>query len=211
MTYRAVIFDLGGVIFPSPFDVFSAYERDHGLPDRFLRGVVAASADTGAWARLERGETTFSRFCDDFELECVAAGGTVEASTLMTVVGGRFEPRADMLAAITRIRDEGLKTAALTNNWTEMSDDGTGHELPALHHVFDVIVESAVEGLRKPDPAIYRLTCMRLGVVPEEAVFLDDLGVNLKPARELGMATIKVADPPSALVELETLLGFSLG
>jgi putative hydrolase of the HAD superfamily len=211
VTYRAVIFDLGGVIFPSPFEVFSAYEREHELPDHFLRGVVAKSADSGAWARLERGETELSEFCAGFEAECAAAGGTVDAATLMTAVGTRFEPRAEMLAAVTLIRDKGLKTAALTNNWTEISDDGSGHEMPALHHLFDVIVESAVEGLRKPDPAIYQLTCMRLGVMPQDAVFLDDLGVNLKPARELGMATIKVADPPSALVELETLLGFSLG
>lgn len=210
MTYRAVIFDLGGVIFPSPFEVFSAYEREHELPDRFLRGVVAESADSGAWARLERGETAFSEFCAGFEAECAAAGGTVDAATLMTAVGTRPEPRAEMLAAVARIRDKGLKTAALTNNWTEMAGDGAGNELPALNDLFDLIIESAVEGVRKPDPAIYQLTCMRLGVLPEDAVLLDDLGVNLKPARELGMTTIKVADPPSALAELETLLDFSL-
>ena len=132
VTYCAVIFDLGGVIFPSPFDVFTAYEREHKLPDHFLRGVVAKSADSGAWARLERGESDFSEFCAGFEAECAAVGGTVDAATLMTAVGAWVEPRRKTLVAVLFIRGKGLKTAALTNNWAEISDDGSGHELPAF-------------------------------------------------------------------------------
>jgi epoxide hydrolase-like predicted phosphatase len=112
-----------------------------------------------------------------------------------------------MVTAIERIRAEGLKVGALTNNWrdSEAPKDGM-----VLDHLFDVVVESAIEGLRKPDPRIYELVCARLDVSPTATVFLDDLGVNLKPARAMGMATIKVADPRAAVAELEALLGFPL-
>lgn len=211
MAYRAVIFDLGGVVFPSPFDAFAKYEHAHGLPDRFIRGVVAASADHGAWARLERNEVTFEQFCDDFAAECLAAGGRVDAAVLMRDIGRRLEPVPVMLAAIEAIHDHGLKVGALTNNWAPAGTEGD-HSPHSLGHLgcFDVVVESAVEGLRKPDPRIYELACDRLRVAPHETAFLDDLGVNLKPARELGMATIKVEDPIDALAELGQLLGFAV-
>jgi putative hydrolase of the HAD superfamily len=214
MTFRAVIFDLGGVVFPSPFDVFAAYERDHGLPDRFIRSVVAASADHGAWARLERSELTIEEFGIEFSAECAAAGGTVDAAELMREIGRGFEPRPAMVQAISTIRGHALKVAALTNNWASSpTESETRDSAPhALGHLgaFDVVVESAVEGLRKPDPRIYELVCDRLAIAPAEAVFLDDLGVNLKPARAMGMTTIKVSDPDTALAELATVLGFPL-
>ena len=112
MAFRAVIFDLGGVVFPSPFDVFAAYERDHGLPDRFIRGVVAASADHGAWARLERSELSFDEFAVAFSAECAAAGGTVDAADLMREIGRGFEPRPAMVQAIAAIRAHGLKVGS---------------------------------------------------------------------------------------------------
>lgn len=211
MDLRAVIFDLGGVVFPSPFDAFDAYERAHGLPERFIRSVVATSADHGAWARLERSDVTFERFCVELEAECAAAGGTIDAAALMAEIGRDFEPRAEMVSAIAAIRAHGLLVGALTNNWARV--DGPGDEVPhALGHLgaFDVVVESAIEGLRKPDPRIYELVCERLGVAPPECVFLDDLGVNLKPARAMGMTTIKVLDGPGAVAELTAVLGFSL-
>jgi putative hydrolase of the HAD superfamily len=211
MPFRAVIFDLGGVVFPSPFDVFAEYEREHGLPDRFIRGVVAASTDHGAWARLERSELSFDEFAVAFGAECAEAGGTVDAADLMRAIGRGFEPRPEMLAAIRTIRAHELKVGALTNNWAPSTteSDTAPHALGHLGQ-FDVVVESAVEGLRKPDPRIYALVCERLGITPAEAVFLDDLGVNLKPARTLGMTTIKVDDPAAALAELSAVLGFAL-
>lgn len=215
MAYHAVIFDLGGVVLPSPFDTFTAYERDHGLPERFIRGVVAASADHGAWARLERGEVTMPQFHDEFAAECAAAGGDVDAAELMGAIASGFGPRPAMVDAIRTIRTRGLRTAALTNNWTPSTeaDDAAAQRSATggVDDLFDVVVESAVEGLRKPDPRVYTLTCDRLGVTPERTVFLDDLGVNLRPAREMGMTTIKVVDPDDALRELATVLGFALG
>jgi putative hydrolase of the HAD superfamily len=199
------------VVFPSPFDAFTKYERAHGLPDRFIRGVVAASADHGAWARLERSEVTFAEFCTEFAAECEAAGGRVDATVLMREIGRGMEPVPVMLAAIEAIRAHGLRVGALTNNWAPTGTEGD-HAPHSLGHVgrFDVVVESAVEGLRKPDPRIYELACDRLGVEAGETVFLDDLGVNLKPARELGMTTIKVEDPIDALAELGRVLGFAV-
>jgi epoxide hydrolase-like predicted phosphatase len=123
----------------------------------------------------------------------------------MIRVGEAALPRPAMLEAIGRIRARGLRAGALTNNW--ISEDG-GAE--GLRPYFDVFVESAVEGLRKPDPRIFVLACERLGVTPAEAVFLDDIGANLKSARGLGMTTIKVLEPEQALGELESVLGFPL-
>jgi putative hydrolase of the HAD superfamily len=206
--YRAVIFDLGGVVFPSPFDAFDEYERAAGLPDRFIRTVVAGSAEDGAWARFERSELAFTDFCVAFESECAAAGGTVDAAALMRSITTGFQPRSEMVVAIDRIRDEGLRVGALTNNWATSGERLNG-DRNALR--FDTVVESAVEGIRKPDPAIYTLVCERLSVAPVECVFLDDLGVNLKPARAIGMTTIKVVDAGRALEELSGHLGFALG
>ncbi len=209
MTYRAVIFDLGGVVFPSPFAVFDDYEQSVGLPPRFIRSVVAASAEDGAWARFERSELEFSEFCRAFETECAAAGGTVDAAELMRAITTGFAPRPTMVTAIDTIRERGLQVGALTNNWAAAGPrtDPTGPADLGFH----TVVESAVEGIRKPDPRIYHLVCERLAVQPGECVFLDDLGVNLKPARALGMTTIKVVDPDDALAELAAHLGFALG
>jgi len=208
VSIEAVVFDLGGVVFPSPLDVFRVYEREHGLPNRFISEVVLADPEHGAWGRLERGDLGLEEFCDAFDAECAAHGGTVDSRDLMRAVGAGLEPRAAMVTAIGAIRDRGLKTAALTNNWAD--EPGRGDRVSPTADWFDVVVESAVEGLRKPDPRIYLLVCERLDVQPPAAVFLDDLGANLKPARELGMTTIKVDEPEAALAELESVLGFAL-
>ncbi|HVM41779.1 MAG TPA: HAD-IA family hydrolase [Acidimicrobiia bacterium] len=210
MAFEAVIFDLGGVILPSPFEAWARYEEELGLDVGFIRRVVHASGDHGAWARHERGELPFDAFVAAFEEECRAAGGDrVSGVEVMTRLLADPSPRPEMVTAIERIRDAGLRTAGLTNNWAD-PDDVRERSASALAPLFDVLVESAVEGLRKPDPRIYHLTCERLGVTPDASVFLDDLGVNLKPARELGMHTIKVVDPRTALEELEAALGIPL-
>jgi putative hydrolase of the HAD superfamily len=205
--YAAVVFDLGGVVMPSPFDAFAAHERARGLREGFIRTVNATGGDHGAWARLERGELGFAEFCAAFDAECEAAGGRIDTAALMTELGTRWGPRPEMIHALRRLRAEHFKTAALTNNWVAEGRDRHPNELAAL---FDVVVESSTSGLRKPDPRIYLLTCERLAVAPTETIFLDDLGMNLKPARELGMTTIKVVEPDTALRELEQLVGVKL-
>ena len=204
---RAVLWDFGGVILTSPFDAFSSYERDARLPDGFIRGLNSTNPDTNAWARFERSEVGFDEFCALFEAEAVAAGGTLDARKLM--LGLRGEIRPEMVRALSRIRDEGLLQALLTNNFVGEDDPGMG----ALHDVvsiFDAVVESSRVGVRKPDVRFYELACSLLDVAPTECVFLDDLGVNLKPARAMGMTTIKVVDPSVALGELSAVLGFPL-
>ena len=209
MAYRAVIFDLGGVVFPSPFEAFDAYDHGNDLKKGTMRALIRRSSETGAWAALERGELAMDEFVEALEAEAAAAGFQLDARRLMGLIGSSLGPRAEMATAIESIRRSGLRTAALTNNW---SDDTHGSSASRLHEtgMFDVIVESAVEGLRKPDPRIYALALARLNVLASETVFLDDLGMNLKPARDMGMTTIKVVDPHDALAELESILGLVL-
>jgi putative hydrolase of the HAD superfamily len=205
MTYRAVIFDLGGVVLGSPLQAIAAYERDTGLPEGFVSRVVLESGRGGAWSRLERGELGLEAFYEAFEAECAARGERVCGPTLMERVHASAEPRPAMLEAVHRIRMRALRVAALTNNWA--SAEGGAH---ALRPRFDVFIESSLLGLRKPDPRIYRYTCGLLDAEPGDVVFLDDIGANLKPARRMGMTTLKVDDPGTSLRELESLLGFPL-
>ena len=205
MAYRAVIFDLGGVVVGSPLHAIAHYEAQRGIAPGAINRVVVATGPGGAWSRLERGELTLERFYSAFDQDCAGAGHTISARDLMVLIAAATEPRAAMLDAIGRIRERGLATAAITNNW--IADDG---DSGALRSYFDVYVESAVVGIRKPDPGIFTLACDALGIAPAEAVFLDDIGSNLKTARALGMTTIKVQDPDAALAELEALLGFPL-
>ncbi|MGK2947123.1 MAG: HAD-IA family hydrolase [Acidimicrobiales bacterium] len=211
MSVRATFFDFGGVILSSPFEAFNRYEAAHGLPQDFIRGVNATDADTNAWARFERSEVSFDEFCDLFEAECEAAGHQVVAREVMPLLAGEIRP--EMVAAVRRCGEEGLVTACLTNNWVGFGDypadgraEGRDDALSLFHH----IIESSKVGVRKPDPRFYDLACATAGVEPTDVVFLDDLGVNLKPARAMGMTTIKVADPADALAELESVVGFPL-
>lgn len=205
MALRAVIFDLGGVVLESPLHAIARYEEERGLPPGGVNRVVVETGSGGAWSRLERGEIPLPVFFREFEAECGRAGISLSAEEMMARIR-ECAPRPSMLGAIARLRQEGLRVAALTNNWSS-GEDGT-RELREHFHVF---LESSRLGMRKPDPRIYRVACRALQVVPAEAVFLDDIGRNLKPARALGMHTIKVDDPESALAQLEATLGFELG
>ena len=201
---RAALWDVGGVIISSPFDAFSRYEAEHGLPDGFIRGLNSTNPDHNAWARLERSDVTFEEFCALFEAEARAAGGELKARDVMVLLAGELRPR--MVEAVRRCHER-MKTAMLTNNWRAEDEGG---RLDTLLPLFDVVIESSRAGVRKPDPRFYDMACEQLGIEPHEAVFLDDLGVNLKPARAMGMTTIKVTDPDKALSELEAVVGFPL-
>ena len=207
-SYHAVIFDLGGVVFPSPFEAFDAYDDAAGLAPGTVRALIKTSSETGAWASLERGELTLTDFHTELEREATAAGFTVDGARLMGMIASGFGARPAMARAIDRIREAGLRTAALTNNWPRPDDGAPSTNANALG--FDVVVESAVVGLRKPDPRIYELVLTQLEVDASNTVFLDDLGINLKPARAMGMTTIKVSDPDQALAELAATLGFEV-
>lgn len=205
MSAKAVIFDLGGVVLSSPLHTIARYEAENGIEVGLVNRVVLAAGSSGAWSRLERGEIGLDEFYDAFDADCERFGATIGARRLMAAIRANSTPRPQMLEAITAIRARGLKTVALTNNWK-----GDRGPRPELEPLFDVIVESSVVGLRKPDLRIYEHTLAQIGVKAHEAVFLDDIGRNLKPARELGMTTIKVEDPDRALDELAQVLGFAL-
>jgi putative hydrolase of the HAD superfamily len=211
---RATLWDFGGVILSSPFDAFSHYEQQCGLPDGFIRRLNAANSHTNAWAHLERGDISFDEFCDRFEQEARQAGGELDPRQVMALLSGEVRPA--MVEALRRCHER-LKTALLTNNFmmagsaADHPAAASGADHAAILSLFDVVIESSKAGVRKPDPRFYAMACDALGIRPHEAVFLDDLGVNLKPAREMGMTTIKVTDPNQALAELEDVLGFALG
>jgi putative hydrolase of the HAD superfamily len=190
-------------VLDSPLHVIADLEREQGIPAGFVNRTVVASGPAGAWARLERGEIGLDVFCAAFDRECAEAGHALSARELMERIALGSQPRPAMLAAVRRIRERGLRTAALTNNWA-----GDGVSTLSAH--FDVFVESSVLGLRKPDPRIYQHACRCLAVEARRAVFLDDIGSNLKAARALGMTTIKVTTAGQALAELEDVLGFPL-
>lgn len=205
--HRAVIFDLGGVVLGSPLHAIAAFERDQGIEAGFVNRVVVETGPEGAWGRLERGLYDLEAFIPAFEADCAAAGVRLSARAMMERMGEASRPRPIMIEAIRRIRAADLVAAALTNNWaSEERDDGTR----ALREHFDAFFESSVLGLQKPDPRIYEHACRELGIEPGEAVFLDDIGRNLKSARALGMTTVKVDEPESALEELGRLLGLPL-
>jgi len=204
VSITAVLFDFGGVITTSPFEAFARYEEQHALPAGFIRRVNATDPDTNAWARLERSEIDLEAFDAAFAEESAQLGHHVAGSDVLGLLSGDLRPEFVRAVEVIAARS---KTALLTNNVVGMDLSGAISEV--LAH-FDVVIESSVVGLRKPDPAFYELACERLGIRPSEAVFLDDLGINLKPARALGMQTIKVTYPAPALAELESLLGYSL-
>ncbi len=210
---RAVLFDFGGVILTSPFEAFTNYERRCGLPEGFLRTVNATNPDTNAWARLERGELSVSDFDLAFAAESELMGHRVAGGDVLALLAGELRP--EMVSALRQITTDGrFVTALLTNNFlgsTDGSSSGSPPQWDPVLDMFDAVIESSQIGVRKPDRRFYELACEELGIQPAEAVFLDDLGINLKPARDMGMVTIKVTDPAVALAELGDVIGLSLG
>jgi len=200
---RSVMFDFGGVITASPFEWFDRYEREHGLPPGSIRRLNATDPEANAWARLERSEVTFDEFCDAFEAEAAAAGLRVDARELMSGLEGAVRPA---MVEVVRDCSRRFRTACLTNNFAAVELPARAETADVLA-LFDVVLESRELGIRKPDPRFYELACQRLAVAPDEVVYLDDLGVNLKPARALGMTTIKVVDPGQAIAELYAAIG----
>lgn len=205
---EAVLFDFGGVITSSPFEAFATYEVEAGLPVGTIRLLNATNPDENAWARLERNEVDRRGFAELFTSEAAALGFEVDAAQVLAVLHGQLRP--EMVEAVRRCSAR-LTTALLTNNIEPIGEGTHFLEYDEVVGLFDVIVQSSMVGCRKPEPRFYEIACQQLGVEPSSCVFLDDLGINLKPARAMGMATIKVLDPAGALAELAALVGFPLG
>lgn len=210
---KAVFWDFGGVITSSPFESFNKFEKMNNLPINFLRSVNATNPDRNAWAKLERNEISLNEFDGLFETESKSLGHPVKGKEVISLLKGEIRP--EMLEALKRIKGN-LLQACLTNNIQSMNEEGFEGNVSAagkheeVMNMFDFVFESSKENVRKPDPEFYLRACDRGNVNPKEVVFLDDLGINLKPAKALGMFTIKVINPIEALNELETLLEFKL-
>ncbi len=202
-SYRAVIFDFGGVLTTSPVQAMREFCEGDGVPWEAVRPLLGSHQ--GAWSRFETSAISQAEFITAFEGECAAAGHAIDGNRFLAGFFGGMRLRDDMVTVVRTLRGQ-LKVGCITNN----VQAGTRGRLIAFEDLFDVVIESSKAGMRKPSPEIYLLACEQLGVKPEEAIFLDDFGVNLKAARALGMATIKVDETDGAIKELEQLLGIAL-
>lgn len=212
-TPLAVLWDFGGVILSSPFDAFNRYEAEAGLPKDFLRGLNTRNPDTNAWAKMERSEVSLQGFVDLFEEEARLQGQRVEGWKILQALSGDIRPQ--MVEALRRCKAT-FRVACITNNMKAGEGPGMARSpekakaVAEILSLFEHVIESSKVGLRKPDPRIYQHACDLLGVPPDRCIYLDDLGINLKPARALGMRTIKVGDPDIAIDELQAMVGFPL-
>ena len=203
---RAVLWDFGGVILTSPFEAFNFYEQRKGLPLDFIRSVNAANPHDNAWALLERTEIDGEEFDRRFAAESEALGHRVRGADVLELLSGEVRP--EMLELLDAVIAAGYKTACLTNNVAGGEDRA---EVRSVMDRFDEVVESSVVGVRKPEVEFYEIACAKLDVSPSDCVFLDDLGINLKPAAAMGMTTIKVVTPDQAIADLRAALAMPSG
>jgi len=204
------LWDFGGVFTSSPFEAFNRFEQEHGLPNDFIRTVNSTNPDENAWSKLEANAVSREEFDGLFHDESRALGHAVRGAEVLTLLSGQLRPRMINVLATCK---QHFKVGCITNNIkpasTEQNTAATRQftDTGPVMDMFDVIVESSIEGVRKPNPRIYEIACERIGVEANHCVFLDDLGINLKPARAMGMTTIKVVDPNDAIQELEEATG----
>ena len=207
---EAVLWDFGGVFTTSPFENFNKLEEAVGAPLDFIRKVNSTNPQDNAWAKFESSAVSLEEFDDLFAAESEALGHRINGKDVVAMLSGELRPR---MVEVLRICKENFRVACITNNvkagkGPSMSrDEEKAARVAEVMALFDVVVESSIEGIRKPNPAIYQLTCERLDVTAPSAVFLDDLGINLKPAKALGMHTIKVLDESQAIDELARVTG----
>jgi putative hydrolase of the HAD superfamily len=211
---KAVLWDFGGVLTTSPFEAFNRYEAENGIPLDFIRGINATNPTTNAWAQFESSQISVEVFDGAFRDESSAAGHPIAGRDVIELLSGELRPR--MVDALRACKAQ-FKVACLTNNIKSGEGPGMARSseraarVESVMGLFDVVIESSKEGIRKPDPQFYLLACKQLAIEPSEAVFLDDLGINLKPARALGMTTIKVESEEQTLRELQNIVGIPLG
>src|SRR5579883_1920764 len=195
--FDAVIWDFGGVLTSSPFEAFARFEMERGLPADIIRRTNALNHLENAWAKFERAEVDIDTFDELFAAESRALGAEVRGRDVLPLLAGDLRP--EMVGALKAIKAR-FKTGCITNNLPANAIGSGGGRMLYIAEVmalFDHIIESAKMGLRKPDPRIYRM-------------MTEALDVDLKPAREMGMTTIKVVNGPQALGELEAATGLSL-
>ena len=207
---KAILWDFGGVLTTSPFEAFNRFEAAHDLPKDFIRRVNSTNPTTNAWAQFESNTITTEQFDQLFEQESESLGHPVRGMRVLELLSGELRPR--MVSALRKCKEH-FKVGCITNNMKSgegpsmARDEAKAAASQSVIALFDVIVESSVEGVRKPDPRIYEIACGRMDIAPDTCVFLDDLGINLKPAKALGMTTIKVIEEDQAIKDLTKATG----
>ena len=203
MKYKAIIWDFGGVITSSPFDAFNEFEEVNGLPKDIIRTINSENPDMNAWAQFESNSITIDQFNDLFLKEAKAKGFDIKGRDIIKLLKGSI--RENMVSFLNELKSD-FKLGCITNNVKPSSEENTDNETKEAMSIFDHVIESSIVGIRKPNPEIYMMSCDALNVSPDQCIYLDDLGINLKPARELGMTTIKVIQPEDAIQEVRNLL-----
>ncbi len=210
---KAVLWDFGGVLTSSPFEAFNRFEASQGLPVDFIRSINSTNPGTNAWAQLESSQINVEQFDQLFADEAQELGYPVRGADVLTLLSGDLRPEiVNALKLIKKRHPVGCITNNVrTGEGPAMARDADkAKRMGEVMALFDVVIESSKVGLRKPDPEIYKLACREMNILPAEALFLDDLGINLKPARQLGMTTIKVLDVNQTLSDLESILQMDL-
>ena len=214
MSFTHVIFDFGGVITSSPFEAFNRMEAERGLPHDFVRRVNSANPDDNAWAKFERAEIDADGFDAAFAAEAEALGHALDGASVIACLAGDIRPY--MVTALDRLKEAGFGIGCITNNvkagrGTAMARNAEkAAQVEAIMARFDHVIESSKAGVRKPDPRIYQMMCDLFAVEPAACIYLDDLGINCKPAAGLGMHAMKVMDGEKALADLEAVLAMPL-
>jgi len=203
MKYKAIIWDFGGVITSSPFEAFNQFEEANGLPKDIIRTINSENPDTNAWAKFESNSITIDVFNDLFLKEAKAKGFDIKGRDIIKLLKGSI--RKNMVSFLRELKSD-FKLGCITNNVKSSSEENNDNETKEAMSLFDHVIESSIVGIRKPNPEIYMMSCDALKVSPDQCIYLDDLGINLKPARELGMKTIKVIHPEDAIQEVRNLL-----
>jgi putative hydrolase of the HAD superfamily len=205
---RALISDFGGVLTTPLSAGFAAYREEAGISLEELGRALQRAGETYGehpLFALERGEITEEEFARQLGDEL---GDHFDLNRLRHLYFERIEPNTPMIDYVARVRERGLRTALLTNNVREWEPLWRA-KLPELDDLFEVVVDSAFVGMRKPEPGIYELTLERLGggLQAAECLFVDDLEVNCDAARELGMTAVRYEQPEQTIAELESALG----
>ena len=203
MKYKAIIWDFGGVITSSPFEAFNKFEEANGLPKDIIRTINSENSDMNAWAQFESNSITIGVFNDLFLKEAKAKGFDIKGRDIIKLLKGSI--RKNMVSFLRELKSD-FKLGCITNNVKSSSEENNDNETKEAMSLFDHVIESSIVGIRKPNPEIYMMSCDALKVSPDQCIYLDDLGINLKPARELGMTTIKVIQPEDAIQEVRNLL-----
>ncbi len=212
MPVEAVIWDFGGVFTTSPFDAFNRYERERGLPVDIIRRINTINPDSNAWAKLERSEVDAATFDRLFAEEAKALGFDIGGADVLALLSGDLRPAvvAAFFACKARFKVGCITNNAPTGKGAGMSSStDKAQQIAEVFAQFDHVIESSKAGVRKPDPRIYQMMCEALSVDPRACVYLDDLGINLKPARDMGMTTIKVTSEAQLLADLSHTVGLS--